>query len=394
MEQEESIYDTAKRLKRYHELIETSPEVLPENKKVLFEFLNHCKATNISEIRVLFYSKNILQLARWVSKPFADMRKPDFEALLAVIQDRPNIGAVTKSNYRICIKKFFRWLMSDKKDEWEWIRAGIKHKDKFLPAELLTRKEIEAIVAACRNPRDKALVSIVGEGGPRTGEILHAKIKDVYFDKYGARILIKGKTGARYVRLIACVDYLRYWLECHPDKSNPEATLWPSFTSTHAGRMLKYFAFRLMIKKAAKRAGITKKVNPHAFRHATASYIAQLKFNEPQMNGFLGWVQGSRMPRTYIHMNDTDNAVLSAYGVIKDEDNLVSQMCKRCKRSNEPSCVFCKYCGLPLRADIAMQQDEKEKDGLAFIKQRLENNDTLLKQLNEKFAELEVKGAP
>jgi len=43
------------------------------------------------------------------------------------------------------------------------------------------------------------------------------RIKDIFFDEYGAFIIIpEGKTGSRRVRLISSIHYLKNWIENHP----------------------------------------------------------------------------------------------------------------------------------------------------------------------------------
>jgi len=53
---------------------------------------------------------------------------------------------------------------------------------------------------------------------------------------------------------------------------------------------MNYSALAKMIKDLAKKCGITKKVNPHSFRHARATTRAS-KMTECQMNAYFGWVQ-------------------------------------------------------------------------------------------------------
>jgi integrase/recombinase XerD len=96
------------------------------------------------------------------------------------------------------------------------------------------------------------------------------KIKNVQFNGYGAVIIVGkrgGKTGARRIRLVCSVPHLSNWLEHHPCKGDPEAPLQVGVGSKNYGRRLIYHSIRAMLRKAARRAGIKKRVNPHIFRH-------------------------------------------------------------------------------------------------------------------------------
>jgi integrase len=53
---------------------------------------------------------------------------------------------------------------------------------------------MKAIIRACGNSRDKALITTLAESGCRTSEVGLMKVKHVVFEPYGARITVNGKT--------------------------------------------------------------------------------------------------------------------------------------------------------------------------------------------------------
>ena len=54
--------------------------------------------------------------------------------------------------------------------EVAWIRTTLKRNELEDP-EILSDKEAEAMVAAAKNPRDRALIEVAYEGGFRVGEL-------------------------------------------------------------------------------------------------------------------------------------------------------------------------------------------------------------------------------
>ncbi|MGC1119806.1 MAG: zinc ribbon domain-containing protein [Candidatus Methanofastidiosia archaeon] len=77
------------------------------------------------------------------------------------------------------------------------------------------------------------------------------------------------------------------------------------------------------------------------------------------MNVYFGWVQGSDMPATYVHLSgrDVDDKILQIHG-LKPRDKggkeeLKPQECPRCKYINSPLSRYCGRCGTVL--------DEKER---------------------------------
>lgn len=121
-----------------------------------------------------------------------------------------------------------------------------------------------------------------------------------------------GKTGFRRVRVRACVPFLLEWINRHPFKNDPKAYL-------SINKRLKPFDYNCLIQmlyRIAKRAQITKKVNPYNFRHSRATYLANF-LTKAQMKEFFGWEQDSKMAALYVHLlrRDVDNALLKVYGI-------------------------------------------------------------------------------
>ncbi len=86
----------------------------------------------------------------------------------------------------------------------------------------------------------------------------------------------------------------------------------------------------------------------------------------------MGWVHGSDMPGTYIHLSgqQVDNAILNIYGLIKDEDReplLMPLKCNRCKTMNGPTSDFCCSCGMALSAVAATNIDEMQQLGMRLL---------------------------
>lgn len=130
--------------------------------------------------------------------------------------------------------------------------------------------------------------------------------------------------------------------------------------------------------------GIKKRVHPHLFRHSTATKMAN-HFTEAQMNQYFGWVQGSKMPSTYVHLSgrDLDGAILELNG-LKDnkkenEKKTTIKKCPRCSELNPLTGKFCQRCGTPLDSIMVMKVEEKMKESNRIMTILLED---LLKDPN------------
>ena len=204
------------------------------------------------------------------------------------------------------------------------------------------------------------------------------QLKNVIYDQYGAFLRVDGKTGTRRVRIIFSVPYLAAWMDMHPEKENPEAYLWPLIRGGGAGQPMKYSAYDKLIKSTATKAGIKKRVYLHLFRHSRSTDLAQ-HFTESQLESHLGWVHGSDMPRTYVHLSgkDIDDAMLRIYGLKKNEYTepvLAPQKCPRCEMVNGPTSTFCSRCGAAFDLETCKQLEKYEENLLALV-QTLMNYD-------------------
>ncbi len=335
--------------------------VSAENKELILKFHDHCFSEGLGLPRVLFYMRKLPKLAGLLGKDFGQATRDDIEALVGKLE-RTKYSEWTKRGFKVTIKKFYKWLEGGGEDypaKVKWIKTTGR-RGRRLPEELLTKDEIRRLIQAAEHPRDKALISILYESGCRVGELATLKLKHVSFDKYGAQLIVSGKTGMRRVRLISSVNYLATWLSSHPLRKDSEAPLWVNIGTKQKGVRMRYPTVAKRLREAAEKAGIKKRVNPHSFRHARATHLAN-RLTEAQMNAFFGWVQGSDMPSTYVHLSgrDVDKALLRIHGVVeeKDEDGFIA--CPRCGKQAKEGSKFCLECGIPLDFGQALKVDEQ-----------------------------------
>lgn len=344
-----------------------------KNIKSILDFENFLFAEGLKTIRVLKYMLQMNTLAEMaeeiIAKDFSDMDKQDVQALVARIE-RSDRAEMTKRDYKVTLRRFFAWLQGEN-NAASWIKTSVKMSERKLPDDLLTEKEIKQMIKDADHPRNKALISILYDSGCRIGEIGGLQVKNVNFDQYGAILTVHGKTGARRVRIVFSVPYLAAWLDVHPGKDDPDAYIFIMLRGKGKGtKQMQYPALTKIVKKAAQKAGIKKRVHNHLFRHSRSTELAQ-HLTEAQMEAHLGWVHGSNMPSIYVHLSgkQVDDAMLRIYGKKKKEDTLpelTSRTCMRCEKENGPTSKFCARCGLPLDQET-LQEVEKYDQILAKV---------------------------
>jgi site-specific recombinase XerD len=152
------------------------------------------------------------------------------------------------------------------------------NRGKTYPAEALTPDETRALLDTCsrRAPtgiRNRALIVLMWRGGLRIAEALALRPCDLNADE-GTVTVMRGK-GHR--RRVVALD----------DGALAEVLLWVDRRSalgigarkpllcTLAGKPVKAQYVRTMLARCSRKAGIERRVNPHALRHTFAVELAR-----------------------------------------------------------------------------------------------------------------------
>lgn len=304
----------------------TNSKVSKPNQKLILNFINYCFSEGIGDQRALKYLSTLKIIANALPTDFDKATEGEIRAYVGSIE-RSVLSDWTKHDYKVTLKKFYKWLNGgEEPSKVSWIRTTLQKQDRKLPEDMLQEEDIKKMIDAALNKRDKAIIALLWDIGARIGEIGSLCVKSVKFDDIGGVILVNGKTGPRRVRAVWSVSFLKDWLEEHPGQKDPDAPLWFNFAKKEKDlKPMRYDAIRMRLNKISKKAGITKKIHPHLFRHSRCTYMANY-LTEAQMNAYFGWVQGSDMPSIYVHLSgrDVDDAVLKANGIVGKDTPTVS----------------------------------------------------------------------
>lgn len=332
------------------------------NAEILFKYYRSRVAEGISLARMIKCLSTLKLISKSLKKQFTEATKDDMVDLVARIEER-NISQWTKRDYKIVLKRFYKWLRDseDYPPEVRWIRASNNIPNKLQKKDLLTVEEIQKIAECATNIRDKAFIWVYFESMRRLGEILSLKIGNVEFDELGARLIVNGKVGRDNARVITSSPLLASWLNIHPLRNNPEAPVWVTLNRKGKYKQLTHSAVSSMLKDCAKRAGITKRVWLYLIRHSRITPASKV-LSYSLLCSTAGWKQGSRMPSVYIHLagEDVDEAQCILNGVAKaerKEEMLKPKVCNKCETKNIPDSKFCSKCGFPLDYATVVEMD-------------------------------------
>ncbi len=388
MTSSKTIYKTDRYIDRAKILLDKS-KLSKKNKECIIEFVNYCSANSLSDSRISKYLSTLRIIGEWIDKDFDKINKDDIITFLSKL-DKSKYSINTKKDYKVLLKRFYKWLQGNDEEYPQlvkWIKTSIKKSDKTIPTDILTENDVKQLIDVGINSRDKAIISVLYESGARIGEIANLEKKDVVFDNDGVILILTGKTGMRRIRLIASELYLKKYMNQFKHKKETDP-LWIKFD----GSKITYSAISKLFTGLVRRSGLTKKITPHKMRHSRATHLAQ-HFTEAQMCAYLGWVQGSNMPATYVHLTgkDLDSAVFRLNGLEENkkpvESKFSNRVCKRCSKKNEPTASFCVQCGAPLSIEVALELDEKRKEADEVL-EKLLKDDTIKELILNKLKEM------
>ena len=366
------IEEATKRAEKLIVAIRDNRDLSANTRKAVLEYGEHMKANGLTDRTI---NKNLYCLATFLktigSKDVLKLTREDVEKSMATLE-RSAYAAKTKQNVKITVRAFYKHLLGQ--DEYfpplvRWIKTSITASKKYTPDDILTEQDIRKMLDVTGDPRDAALIAVLYDSGARVGELLNMKVKDIDLQSTPGHARLTGKTGTRIVPLIFSVPYVARYLDSYTNKK-PESPLWHTIgTWSQKGAALDRAGVARVLKKAAERAGISKPTNPHAFRHARATWAAN-RLSDQLLKNFFGWTNGSRMAEVYVALSgrDLDDAWLQANGQPipeKHEPVLKAIPCPKCKYENPTTASYCQRCGAPLDISIAMKTEEAQKAAIS-----------------------------
>lgn len=220
--------DFTKRLEDTSENIQASDDIHDRNKELIRDYKRDQVLNGLSEATLLKNITRLKVLAEHVDKPFDEMDKDDVKELVTWVHSRDYTDE-TIDTYKNVIKVFWKWMKpsddGEAPPETSWIELSNSNGNRKLPKDLLTKEDIQKQIEAAKNPRDKALISLLYETGARIGEIIDLTVGDIEDRQHGKKVVIDGKTGARRLPLVESVPHINNWLAKHPNPTK-EAPLW------------------------------------------------------------------------------------------------------------------------------------------------------------------------
>lgn len=337
------------------------------------------------------YATQLSKICRATGKAPDDLTNDDLRAHFKTLDGMSN---GTKYSVYQALRSYFcdyrhydRQMNSDLTSRWETLMANIKRpsitKRLMSDDDLIKPDDLNRLIRAARNTRDKAFIAMLFETGARIGELASVEVKDVRLDSTPVKVYIRhskteDKAGRRVVYLINSIPYLKRWLEEHPKNMGEgfytsNVPLW--LTLNRTGRPPTIGAWSVVIKRAGEAAGVNKRLFHHLFRHSRAydlSYNYGLGLKEiketlghTQIQTTDGYLTINKDLMIQKLMGGTDEAER-----VREREEAIKAgkpvMCA-CGEENEPGRAFCHKCGRVVNRKVAREiyaQKESENEAL------------------------------
>ena len=131
------------------------------------------------------------------------------------------------------------------------------------------------IISKTEGQRNRAILETLYSCGLRVSELVTLKLSDLYFDE--GFIKVEGKGSKQRLVPISprAINEIKLYI---PDRNQIEVKKGHEdfvFVSQRRGKGLSRIMIFHMIKELAEKAGITKNISPHTFRHSFATHLLE-----------------------------------------------------------------------------------------------------------------------
>ena len=362
----DDVQEYGRKLKNQLKLLEDA-DINEDDRDAIRAFVRYEDGRGTGEGTIISNLNRLRLSAERGDTNLVEAERDDIDDLMFRLKHDYDLAKSTRREYRKALRKFYIWRGEDWGKE---IELGPSPSNGVDPDRLLTDDEIDDLLAAAKNPRDKATIALLADTGLRIGAVASLRVCDIDLSGQVATINInesgnvKGAEGS--VPATWSRGYLANWLDVHPRRDDPQSAFIHQFgdhyTPGEDDGALTYQYLSRRIKDIGERAGIdSDRLNTHNFRKSAISRWIREGLSEQIIKHRAKWVKDSSQFETYSGVTDEEMNVdiVNHYGLVDDESPAsrpTLDACLQCQTPLRQSARFCPGCGAPLTAAAA---DEK-----------------------------------
>jgi integrase/recombinase XerD len=248
-----------------------------------------CLRRGLSPRTIKTYNHCIERFFRICKKDPKEVGKADLRLFLDYLVKHNRAGG-TINVYLNALKFFYQDILGKK------LLVNVRYSKipKRLPT-VLTKEEIIQLIGVVKNPKHSLMVKLMYSAGLRLSELLHLKVEHFDFSTNHGWVR-QGKGNKDRIFIIAknVKEELLEFIQ------NNDLKYKDLIFQSYDGSKMSSMSVQKLVKKAAKKTGIKKRVHPHALRHSFATHIMEHGNDLVSLQSLLG----HKSPETtmvYVH---------------------------------------------------------------------------------------------
>lgn len=239
---------------------------------------------SLSENSIEAYARDISKLTDYLQsvnmlKTPADLDLKDLQAFVKWIAD---LGMTATSQARIIsgIKQFYKYCQLEQITKTDPTLLLEAPKLKRALPDVLSFEEIETIIgkidlSSAEGERNKAILETMYSCGLRVSEVINLQLSNLYLDVGFVRVIGKGNKERLVPIGSDAVKHIKIYKENIRNKAKPRQQDEDILFLNRRGSRLSRVMIFYIIKDLANKAGITKNISPHTFRHSFATHLVE-----------------------------------------------------------------------------------------------------------------------
>lgn len=219
-----------------------------------------------------------LQLHKPVATP-ANIELADLQQFIKFIAQL-NLSATSQARIISGIKGFYKYCLAEQICAINPAELLEAPKTKRALPDVLSFEEIENVIAQLDlsksdGTRNKAILETMYSCGLRVSEVVNLKLSCLHLDVGFIRVIGKGNKERLVPIGRDAIKYINIYIDTIR-KHNSIATNYEDILFLNKfGKNLSRIMIFYVIKDCAKKAGITKNISPHTFRHSFATHLIE-----------------------------------------------------------------------------------------------------------------------
>ena len=228
------------------------------------------------------YLEDLAKLLSYFATENIEAENATLTDLECFVTSLVELGISARSQARIIsgIKSFYKFLILEdaiSDDPTELLECPSL--GRHLP-EVLSIEEIDAIEAQIDTStptgrRNLAIVEMLYSCGLRVSELSNLKISNLALDQEFISVFGKGDKQRLVPIGEGSIDIVKDWINDRMEMDNVKDSERDYLFLSNRGKHISRITIFVLIKDLAEKAGITKNISPHTFRHSFATHLLE-----------------------------------------------------------------------------------------------------------------------